>query len=53
MVGALLECHFKEQAIFPLLFAWGFPPVVSLGVIEVLTLRELPAGVFSSGKDLE
>lgn len=28
VVGALLECHFKEQAIFPLLFAWGFPPVL-------------------------
>lgn len=26
VVGALLECHFKEQAIFPLLFARGFLP---------------------------
>lgn len=55
MVGALLECRFKEQAIFKLFFAWGFLQCLcgESGGPSVSSQRELPAEVFSSREALE
>lgn len=55
MVGALLECHFKEKAIFKLFFARSFLQCLCgvSGGSSVSTQRELPAEVFSSREALE